>query len=368
MVRRGSTVRIRWRAPAANSPAKRGSLFAADGNVSPRSARGALSGTVSGDDGAAERVIGFSAFFTSCLTGIGSPGLYVLRLGLAGRGSGSCETAPARAMRDLLALPGPSRLPARPTQLQKVTLSLSAVLRLPHELQVIGVCRGALHSCPLVALPQFRRPHLLPFCEKRSRGGGCDHMPTPSEQISILIGPMKRVESSAGDSDAPARAGARMTVYEMVRLGLTLAAARSGPHPIPWDTLERKLGIPKRTLQHNHMRHQERAESQLDGNGERAVQESFHLYTELMRRTAEVIDDADNSAARIGAIRTMIDLIERRMSLLNLLSARAEYERGALLIEDFGRFLERADISLEVTDELLAIVDSRQRSRGVQPA
>lgn len=169
-------------------------------------------------------------------------------------------------------------------------------------------------------------------------------------------------QTSNGTNAVPSeRIGARMTDLEAVRLGMKLQGARSNPEPVPWATLSRQFGLPVRTLQYHWRRHKDRAATFTDLSGMKILCESAHLQDKLLEKVMEEVDHADNSSARVGAIRLAEHLLERRIELwysrYDEASFQARSEELTKLAEAFKSFLEDDDVPLEVLERFAKFGD-----------
>ena len=157
----------------------------------------------------------------------------------------------------------------------------------------------------------------------------------------------------------------KVNPVERVALQRRIAAARATD--VPWAVIARQEGHPIRTLQHMHERWLEQRAAYDDPHG--VIEHALNLYDELLIRLGDEIAYADHSSARVGALRTLMDLIARRLNLLILVGKLphnyadfAEVPGAREMIRRMGEVIERHDLPVEVLDDMLAIIEEEPKA------
>jgi hypothetical protein len=165
----------------------------------------------------------------------------------------------------------------------------------------------------------------------------------------------------------------KVNPVQRVALQRRIAAARASEKPIPWAVIAAQEGHPVRTLQHMHQRWLEQQAAYDDPLG--LIEHALNLYDEMMERLGEEIAHADHASARVGAVRTLMDLLARRLNLLILvgrmprnMSDYTDFPKVQQMLIDMAGVLEKHNVGVEAIDDMLAIVeraDTQAAASGV---
>ena len=153
----------------------------------------------------------------------------------------------------------------------------------------------------------------------------------------------------------------RLSAAEFVSLGQKLAIERAKPNAKPWRTLAAELGRSERTLRDVLARYEEQRALHRDATGSRAINATLHLYDEAIEAAAREVRDGDNSAARIGATRLMLEAAKGRLELLRAVGQAPspvrlrEREEIDEFVKRLVEIFDRDDLPSEMIDELHAV-------------
>lgn len=154
----------------------------------------------------------------------------------------------------------------------------------------------------------------------------------------------------------------RMSPVERVKLMRRIAAGRTAKKQKTWDQLAKETGVPARTLRYNYANYEAEQDNLEDPLG--IVDESLHIYTEAITLLGEEAVNGDNSNARVGAIRSMLEATKGRLELLaaverlpRRLGEFAEQRRMDEVLAEWVKVLEAHDVSPELVQALLGVVE-----------
>lgn len=158
-----------------------------------------------------------------------------------------------------------------------------------------------------------------------------------------------------------------LTVFEQARLGQALLVERTQPKPAPWSTLARRYGVSESRLRRLYAKVQAQAEMHNNLTGLPVLEETLSILEGSIEELARVAATTENDNAKVGALRLMLETVERRVTLLSGMgrmprSFRAMDELTSLsrLIRTFVEKLERHDIPPEVVEEFMVMLADAQ--------
>lgn len=158
-----------------------------------------------------------------------------------------------------------------------------------------------------------------------------------------------------------------LSMVERLRLAERLVAARMKTKPDTWPVIAKREGLPERTCK--WVLHQYQADMRKlgDNTGQPILAESLMLYTASIERLAYEAEFGETSAARVGAIRTMLDALKGRIELLAVLgrmprSFRALDELAALqrFVRKLAEIVEEHQMPPEVVQEFVNLAHEMQ--------
>jgi hypothetical protein len=98
------------------------------------------------------------------------------------------------------------------------------------------------------------------------------------------------------------------------------------------------------------------------------IAEALSLYDQMMLSLGEEIAYADHSSAHVGALRTLMDLVGRRLNLLievgvmpRNLGDYADFPSLREMIVQMAEVIEKHDLPVEVVNDMLAVVEQADR-------
>ena len=163
------------------------------------------------------------------------------------------------------------------------------------------------------------------------------------------------------------RKGPKMTMVERVKLAERIALARTQVPPVPWAEIAKREGVPERTCNHVYASYRDEQIKLGDGSGQAILSETLMLYTHSIEKLAYEAEVGENSASRVGAIRTLLDALKGRIEILAVMgrmpkSFRAMDELAALtrLVRRMAEVVERHGLPPEVVEEFLGLADEVQ--------
>jgi hypothetical protein len=104
------------------------------------------------------------------------------------------------------------------------------------------------------------------------------------------------------------------------------------------------------------------------------VVERLAMFDSIIGSLAVIAEQADNSSARVGALRTQMAAMHEQALLLAAtgllprdLRAFIDYEKVEAMIGRMAQVVERHDFSVEVIDDLLAVVEEQRNAPPWRP-
>lgn len=189
--------------------------------------------------------------------------------------------------------------------------------------------------------------------------------PPKAEPQQAVVGALPPVPPPEDNDDKGKKA---LSMVERLRLAERLVAARMKPKPDSWPTIAKREGLPARTCQYVFSQYQSDMRKLSDNTGQPILAESLMLYTSSIEKLANEAEHGDTSAARVGAIRTMLDALKGRIELLAVLgrmprSFRALDELVALqqFVRRLAEIVEEHSMPPEVVQEFVDL------AREIQP-
>lgn len=145
---------------------------------------------------------------------------------------------------------------------------------------------------------------------------------------------------------------ARRIAAERARLD-----ARGRRSPVPWKTIASRHDITARQAQRIYSDFCAWEESQHDPLS--TVDEAILLRETLLDHLGELAVSADNSSAKVGACRAMLDMDRERLQLMqavgrlprNMARYRADVE-FSMIVSEVSEVLERAGVGRETIEEI----------------
>jgi hypothetical protein len=185
--------------------------------------------------------------------------------------------------------------------------------------------------------------------------------------------PAAKADSGRKRGGQPARARGldlrhrRMTLLEHVHLAMRLAAARHAPKPVAWATLAKREGVSVNTCKEVLASYEREVAKLGDASGMPVLEETLALYEGMLTQLSRDAVLAERAAERVGAIRQLGEVLDRRLYLLTALgrmprSFRAQDEMARLneVITKLVEIVERRGIP-DLVEELLELVREMQR-------
>jgi hypothetical protein len=163
-------------------------------------------------------------------------------------------------------------------------------------------------------------------------------------------------------------------MFDRVTRARRIAAMRAQEPPIAWRSIATQVGLSEsqaRDVYADFLRWQEGIEDPM-----RFVDETIDSLTVAMSEAADAAAHADKgSTARVGAIRTFVDVAEMRLALMQragkvprYLGAFAAQEETRVIFEEFAALLKRHDVKGAVLDDFVGLARRMaQRHRGELP-
>lgn len=171
----------------------------------------------------------------------------------------------------------------------------------------------------------------------------------------------KARQSRAGGEKSPkVGTGKPTNLLQRVQRARAIAGERAKRPPTTWTAIAKKFGIGARTAQEIFDDYLSWDVEVKDPLG--TVDETIGLFTVMLEQLGHEATSGETSAARVGAVRAMTDIIRERFEMLqaagrmprNLSRYRAEAELSAI-VRELLDVLERREVPRETLEELKAV-------------
>lgn len=203
--------------------------------------------------------------------------------------------------------------------------------------------------------------------------------PVAAKRATVKRATAKRATTKKATAKAPPKKVAKkrtpvvrnkkkMTMIQRLRLAERITVARAKDPPVEWAEIARSEKIPERTCYHVYASYRDEQVKLGDGSGVSILNETLMLYTYSIEKLAYEAEHGENSASRVGAIRTLLDANKGRIEILSVMgrmprSFRAMDELAALtkLVRQIAEVVERHELPAAVVEEFIGLAE------GVQP-
>jgi hypothetical protein len=140
-----------------------------------------------------------------------------------------------------------------------------------------------------------------------------------------------------------------------------------------WPEIARRHGLQERQARnvYREWREDKLAEEVAPRDASEWLFEALSMYQQIISTLAQTADDADNDAARVGALRTQMAAMDRHTELLlatgrlpRSLQASIDRQQVQVMIRRMAEVLERHDVQPEVIRDLLTVIDADDPTVG----
>lgn len=160
-----------------------------------------------------------------------------------------------------------------------------------------------------------------------------------------------------------------LSMVERVQLAKRIVAAREKPKPDTWPVICKREGVPSSTARRIYAEVVERRQKLNDPTGQSVLGETLALFEEGLEELAALMADPETPpSTRVAAWGKILETTDRRFHLLlvsgrmprNLVAAN-DREQANLIVRRIIDVLARHQVSTEILDELIELVEDKER-------